>query len=524
MSSNRGEGSDCDSRHARVTRRHGRAGLWRAGLLVFVGACLLCPRPAEGDERTSPDVLHRVADELFAQKRYDDALYAYRLVIASTPPTREGFLAHRWGAWERIAQCYKRRGDRLGQALAYEPIHEAFIAGCIPRTPYHLSRTADKRRLAGWAFRDIADTSGASAFRAAERTVSEGYARHYPDHGPATRGGWSAAREGWRLAYELKQANDPSWIDRLAEARAAFSLLARNARGTQQDAARVYLVRCDYTAARYAAAIETGQEALAYWSSPGARKLAEEFASVGPRQHQARGAVLYWMARSQHEDGKSADALATLEGWHDAYRDLRAPYPALGYELLVRAALAAGKPAEADAAWRELVDRFPEHPGIGRVAFLLAQHYDEPRRAIQDELHHVTTQLQDARQAQRGTARRYDELVRTLGARKRALSLRVYDLLLRTAGYYLDWDLALQRSGRQTDPESLFAFAEMYWRLALLRPQEVAHWQTLRRLYESYLACDAVCERPATDSDVRLANERLGIIYVRLAQASLQAK
>ena len=83
--------------------------------------------------RTRPRRAPRVADDLFVTEKYPDAIRAYRTVIEASPNTAQAFLATAGtpgSAWRRPTG---ELGDRLGEALAYEPIHEAWMNGLIPR-------------------------------------------------------------------------------------------------------------------------------------------------------------------------------------------------------------------------------------------------------------------------------------------------------------------------------------------------------------------------------------------------------
>jgi hypothetical protein len=353
-----------------------------------------------------PDVLRRVADDLFSAGKYPDAIRAYRTVVQASPNTAQAFLDQGWHAWERMAQAYKRLGDRLGEALAYEPVHDAWTRGVIPfeagkESDPNMNRAGNNRRSAQVAFKDLAEQTGSRIFESKEKEISESFRLQYPDHHTNTQGVWNNATGKWKEAITQKGKSNPAWKTAMNKARELFKSVTQNEKSAKQDSAWVYLVRCDYTEDKFADAVQTAQRAIAFWNSPEAKAQAEEFDSIRQRRHDALGQVLYWMARSQHEGGKPADAIASLQGWHEGYPDLASPYPELGYDLLVQANLAAGQIEGADTEYRTLLRSHPEYRRLAQITFLLADHYNGQRSVIQEKLRDVTTRLNTARTGRR---------------------------------------------------------------------------------------------------------------------------
>lgn len=444
----------------------------------------------------APEVLRLVADEMFAQARFEDAIRAYRRVISRAAGGAEDFLAHRWHAWARIAASYRRLDDRLGEALAYEPVHEAWTAGQIPYDPHdyvdrNTVRAGDQRRRALYAWKALAEATGWSGFELRARAIEKSFLREYPGHATIDQGPWNAAREQWVWALQWKRDENPRWKTALEDARRRFVALSRNEKSRRRDTAWVYVVRSHIVVGEWAAAIRVGREALAYWDSPRARRLAKEDASLASRRYEAQGAVFYWIARSQLESAQPVDAIETLAGWHAAYAELPSPYPELGYHLLIRARLAVDMPV--DATWDELVQRYPGFNLLGDVVSLLVAPHERRRAEIEGQLRNATDACEGA------------------------LGERLYESLLPSARYIGDWAFALEKSGSKADPDRLLSSAAVCWRLAHLRPAVLDPWWTCHRLYERFLAQDT--EDPASsDTDVRLAKERMRVLDARLAQ------
>ena len=353
-----------------------------------------------------PDVLRRVADDLFIAGKFADAIRAYRTVVEATPNTGEAFLTQGWHAWERMAQAFKRLGDRLGEALAYEPIHDAWMRGVIPYdkesdTDPNMTRAGNNRRSAQVAYKDLAEKTGSRIFEDREKKIAERFKPEYPRHHTNTIGVWNEARKKWTDALDKKGKNNPGWKADLDKARQLLRSVTENEKSAKQDVAWVYLIRCDFIEGKYAAGVKTADEAFAFWDSPEAKKQAEAFPSVRQRREEAKGGAIYWAARCLHESKKHAEAIAKLKDWHTNYPNLASPYPELGYELLVQANLAAGEIEEADNQYRTLLKAHPEYKRLGQITFLLAGHYNGERDVIQDKLREVTQKLNEGRVAKR---------------------------------------------------------------------------------------------------------------------------
>lgn len=353
-----------------------------------------------------PDVLRRVADDLFIAGKSRDAIRAYRTVIEAAPNTDQAFLEFGWHAWERMAKAYLRLGDRLGEALAYEPIHDAWMRGVIPRekgkeTDPNMIRAGNNRRSAQSAYKELFVKTGSRVLEGRKKRIAEAFLLEYKDHPSNSVGIWNSATGKWQEAIILKRKGNPGWNKALGEARKLFEKVTLNDKSVKQDAAWVYLVRCDHTDSKFADAVKTAQRAYAFWDSPGAKTQAGKFDSVRQRRDKAKGEVTYWMARSLKESGEPQKAIAALEAWHDRYPNLPSPYPELGYDLLVQANLEAGQIEGADVEYRTLLKAYPEYNRLGQITFLLAGYYNEQMKVVKDELREVTVSLNVARTGKR---------------------------------------------------------------------------------------------------------------------------
>ena len=353
-----------------------------------------------------PEVLKRVADDLFQRQQYAEAIRAYRTVVNSTSNGSEDFLAFRWHAWERIAQCYKNLGDRLGEALAYEPIHDTWMRGDIPSEKVgdenpNPKRAGDDRRIAARAFQDLANLTGSPVFRARASQIAETFGKDYADHCRRGRSDWNMALEKWRLAEEQKARNDPAWGRTLAQARTLFGKVAGDPRHEKHESAWVYLLRCDLNEEKYAEAVAVADRAFQSWSTPERQEEEQKFTTVQQRRDTARGMITYWKARAQHETKQPEAVLATLQGYHDKWPGLDEVYLSLAYDLLTRSYLALGRVDEAGEQYRTLLRRFPKYGGVSSLTFLLAGHFDAQRAVIEKRLREVTGTFFEKRRAYR---------------------------------------------------------------------------------------------------------------------------
>ncbi|MFV1958695.1 MAG: hypothetical protein ACC662_04710, partial [Planctomycetota bacterium] len=161
------------------------------------------------------DVLVSVADDLFVNRRLEDALRAYQSVITATPPTSKGFVDFAWHAWERMAQVYRALDDRLGEALALGAIHEAWKNGLIPHEDKegdpNLIRAGNDRRLAERAFNAVAEATSSPVFEAAYKKIRKDFIKDYPKHPSVGASVWNAGLGKFKEAIAMMEKKDPRW-------------------------------------------------------------------------------------------------------------------------------------------------------------------------------------------------------------------------------------------------------------------------------------------------------------------------
>lgn len=396
-----------------------------------------------------PEVLRRVADDLFLAGRYQDAIRAYGAVIASTPNTTQAFLEHRWHAWRRMASAYKMLGDRLGEALAYEPIHDAWVQRRIPRVAGqsddpNLVEAGNNRRAAELAFKDLANETGSSVFRTRYKDMSTKFLQDYPDHTTVIAGEWNTAIDKWGEALKQRAKNDSRWPRTMKDAQEHFVNVSGNPDSPKQDAAWVYLIRVGIEQKKYEDAVKQAEKTFDYWKSPEARAQEEKFASVRKRRAIARARATVWMARALLELDRHGDVVAALDGYHTKHTNAGEFYPSIAYDYLVQSHLAQGNVTEAATHYRALLRSDPKYYRLDRITFLLAGHFNKLRAVIEKQILEVTITLNETRKALREAQR---ESIR-LGA-------LVSDLRnqRRKARQAIDFDAKEKKEGREGLPE-----------------------------------------------------------------------
>ncbi|MHC5011650.1 MAG: hypothetical protein ACYTG6_12010 [Planctomycetota bacterium] len=361
-----------------------------------------------------PVVLKRVADDLFLRGRYSDAIRAYQQVLAAIPDTREGFVNYGWHAWERIAASYNRLDDRLGEALAYEPVHDAWINGLIRNETGQeddptLFRAGQNRRFSQVALKAVADLTGSRVIEARYKAMRDEFINEYPGHPSSRAGEWNAAMDKWNTAKDQKKANDATWRTTLAEAIGHLRNVATDMKGEKQDQAWVFLVLAERELESPQRVVERADEAAAYWADPERTEQEEKFDAVRTRRLQARAAVTFWKAEALFDLGKAAESVALLADYHAKFPDADKPYPSLAYGTLVEAYLTVGDVDAADRTYRTLLRVDPEFFNLANITFKLAGYYNAKRQEIEDRLRTTTQELNlllpDLRVAQREEAR-----------------------------------------------------------------------------------------------------------------------
>ncbi len=349
----------------------------------------------------APDVLTRVADDLRIQEKYADAIRAYRSVINAAPDTQQGFVAHEWTAWENMARCYREQGDLLGEALALESVHEAWINGLIPRMEGdqhpNEDRAARSRITAQRALKALGEKTGSRVFTDRVSTITKTLAKDYPNSDLGGTAIWNRALGLWKTALEGKRKNQPGWQKGLKEAQAVFEKESADPTSRVNESAWIFRVRAHLQLDEFDKAIQVAQEALASWNTPEQLKQEEKFETIRGRRRAARAGITYWLADAYSKKSNYPKVIETLTNYDAKYAGAPAPYPSLARGALIEANLETGNVEEADRLYRILLQRDPGYDYLPGITFKFADLYKAELKVLESQLRDVKSQLNERR-------------------------------------------------------------------------------------------------------------------------------
>lgn len=332
-----------------------------------------------GSVNVDVTVLRKVADSLFADGKFAEAIGALRNVIAAAPPSTQGFMDYAWPAWDKLSRCYEGLGDPLSAALALEPVYEAWKDGRIPTKagdPTDLNhRRAGDFRLRQIGFLDqVSSASGSAVFRDLLAKARRDFAGDFPLHSVAQLGELNTAQEKFNEARELRRTGSPSWRAAMEEARNLYEGITTNERSDKQETAwgriaviDLLLVRDTTGNVKAAAerALAASEKAFAAWASPEGRKQLVDFPNrVAPRK-EAETTLRAFRGEYLKALGRWDEVLTEMKAFREALPTGENSVSAQA--LIVEAYLAKTQMTEADQALDVLIQldkRAPQIPGL----------------------------------------------------------------------------------------------------------------------------------------------------------------
>lgn len=141
---------------------------------------------------------------------------------------------------------------------------------------------------------------------------------------------------------------------------------------------------------------------------------------------------------------------------------------------------------------------------------------DEDYNAAKKEIPELTKQIGELSKSANELTAEMQGLqtqVADLTEKIKALAQKLYEPLTRAAGYFWEWDKALDENKLKRDPRNVAIFADLYYKAGLLRPEVEENWIRARKLYEDFLKMQG-----AEQAAKQEAIGRLGTIYSRLAE------
>jgi len=361
-------------------------------------------RVASGSAGGDPAVLFKVAEDMRSRGKFPEAVAAYQNVIKSAPQTPDNLRRFVYPAWVAIAQSYIAQQLLVEAAAAYEVLIDEEAAGRLDPTKAdeptkRLVREAYERQRA--LAQQVFDRTGDAGDKRRRDDITNRVIAQLPrwqnsaDGGAvsdlAYRRGRELYSEGLKLKDDPKAAKD-AWQKPLRESRGFFAETAKQAVSEYQDAALVYLVRVEVELDAWDEAVKAAAAARAAWATDaGKRKVADDPRLAGLRRAQA-AANDYWEARAQAGANRPDEALKLLDGFATRHPDA-ADYGPIALGLRADLLAEQGKVAEAEAAYRELLQKAPDYPKIPSIVAKLAKHYQDTSREIQVKIDAVSVEL-----------------------------------------------------------------------------------------------------------------------------------
>jgi|GEM_PF-2551203 len=378
---------------------------------------------------TDVNVLRKVADSLFLEKRYEESIRTFQSVIAGAPATPNGFVDFVWPAWERIAASYKELGDPLSAAMAYEAVHEAWMDGRIPYkkgddNDVNMKRAGGDRKRGAALLDELATRTGSKVLREAYKRADTGFATDYPDHPDAKNSELRVALEKIKAARDAKRAKLATWRALYEEARVIFLGQAKSLASDNQDTAYAQIVLIDAALSdgtpEGKKAAERGltatQAALDFWASAPAKQKLAEWPALASRRQEAQLTVR----------GMRGTLFKVLDRWDDVLKEMRALRAEQGdnergedaQALIVEAHIRKGDTKAADEALVPLLKR-GIHPSIPPLVGKIANRFDDVFRDLTKQFNAANEELNGSK----------DDRAKGVAARLRAAQQRYNDLL-----------------------------------------------------------------------------------------------
>jgi hypothetical protein len=338
-------------------------------------------------------VLKKVADSLFSEGKMAEAIRAYRAVLASAPPTTQGFVEYSWPAWERIAKAYDQLGDPLSAAMAYDAIYDAWKGGRIPvkegdENDANMRRAGNHRKAQIGVLDVLAQKTGSKVFAEEFKRAKESFGSDFPKHPDSIKGDTLVAWDRQQAARQAKRDKSPDWRRLMEEARELCLKIAADLRNEKQDQFWQTVVSLDLSLSDGAPdkralerGLQTAKEALAFWESAPAKQKLVDFPQLETSRKSAVLTVRWLRGELLKRADKWDDVLAEMTAF-------RAAYPGTAEKaddalaLIVEAHVNKGAVEEADKALGELIAQYPNHPAIPALVSQIAKRFDDQYREL----------------------------------------------------------------------------------------------------------------------------------------------
>lgn len=321
-------------------------------------------------QAASPSVLVTLATTFLKDKRYDDAAFTYLKVANGdlNATERDEYLID---SWLGAASALRQSGRYLESGLAYENAVDQLAA----LSELDEQGTLQLERASGGLYRSF-DLNYKQSGHPFDKTLRDDARQKLISMGLADADlQFNAAKESFDEAELLARSLDDESTDAdrrdVAEAfvTAIGELESVDSGAPSFERALVYIGRSHRGAGDSAKAIEFFDQMLARVDD---RSLAPTDPKGRNRREQAVAEATYWKAVTQFEDLEDAStALATLASIEKDAPNQGSFHELAKYQRVVFHE-ALGQPEDAQDAFDDLVDTFPESSYVGGAAFYLA--------------------------------------------------------------------------------------------------------------------------------------------------------
>ncbi|MCC7136884.1 MAG: hypothetical protein IT460_00475 [Planctomycetes bacterium] len=355
------------------------------------------------DAGGDPSVLFKVAEDLRGRGKFVEAVGAYRKVVRAGSAAPDTLRKYVYPAWFAMGQCYDAQKLPMEAAACYDVLLDEARAGRVtPDKADDTTKRLVRDSMERWRklLNDLAALTGDSSDKARSSQATDYTIKELPKWipgGEAVVGdlAFRRARELFDGAVKDKEDGKPAatWRKGFEDSLPLLAETGKNLTSPFQDAALDYVVRARYELGDLDGAIKSAGEARAFWASDAAKKRASDDPKVAESRGMRVAAVDYTEAVAHHDAKRDADSLKILDGFVAKHGRAAGPYLGRAIGLRVEILAAAGKIADAEAAFGELLREAPDSARVPAIQARLAAHYQAIVKEVQGRIDAVNLEI-----------------------------------------------------------------------------------------------------------------------------------
>lgn len=358
--------------------------------------CVL-DRAGSSEFEADPGIIQRVAEDMYQNKEFAEAIRVYRQVIVAAPQTRDGLVKYVLPSWNRIGACYRSMEPPLylEAALAFDAVVDEVRAGRIEAK----SESDPIARLAKecydaerGALNELVKATGDATVRDRLNTLTQEGPKLFQMGGSSLDQLYGVGQQFFKQAKDEQDQKSPSFPGTFQRARDSFLEVSKNAESDYQDSALQYLVRIPIELEQWSEAVSQADKALAYWDTAEAKKREKDDAFLGRRRVQ-KGWVGYWKALALREQKRDAEVLALCESFEKTFPGAAPDTVGRITGMHVDVLVDQGKIDEAESVLERLERDYPDYYGLGGILKKLASYYQVKVKALADQIQAATELL-----------------------------------------------------------------------------------------------------------------------------------